>query len=58
MVAMAVFSRRLSESRSSAKAGGGVRHDGHRGAEPPFDLVEKDSREGGNGWAAHFFSNE
>jgi hypothetical protein len=37
------------EPRAEGLAGGGVRHDGHRGAEPPLDLVEEDPRQGGDG---------
>ena len=37
------------EPRAEGRAGGGVGHDGHRGAEPPLDLVEEDPREAGDG---------
>jgi hypothetical protein len=37
------------EPRAEGLAGGGVRHDGHRGAEPPLDLVEENPRQGGDG---------
>ncbi len=36
------------EPRAERRAGGGVRH-GHRGAEPPLDVVEEDPRQGGDG---------